>query len=287
MREKNFILQKRCLSSGWYPDTEEGVRLFIEALEADSGSGEQPAGPRERTSRLCVVPHAGWFFSGSLAWQGISSLAPAGTVIVLGGHLPPGDTLMVYDCDAFETPLGQLVTDRALLEKLMAGLPCRADLARDNTVEVQLPFIKYAFPQAKVVGLRVPPSRAASSLGHFLTGLCTEADIVVAASTDLTHYGPNYAFTPKGAGPAAESWVKEENDAPFLEALAAMDYARVLKQGHEGRAACSSGAAAAAAVCAAGLSLSGHISGYATSLEKHRSPSFVGYGVVLYGACCA
>jgi AmmeMemoRadiSam system protein B len=270
----NFILQKRCLPPGWYPETENGIRGFIASCPQ----------PGERTSRLCVVPHAGWFFSGELAWQGISSLKPAHSVIILGGHLPPGNTLCVYDCDAFETPLGNARADRDFLEQLASALPCKADFARDNTVEVQLPFVKYAFPQAKIAALRVPPSDIAAELGGFLCRACgqSESPPVIVASTDLTHYGPNYDFSPRGAGPQAEKWVREENDKPFLEALAALDYQQVLRRGRDGFAACSSGAAAAAAVCAAGLGLGGRVLRYATSLEKHRSSSFVGYGVVVY-----
>jgi AmmeMemoRadiSam system protein B len=192
---------------------------------------------------------------------------------------------MFYDCDAFETPLGNAETDRDFLANLTAHLPCGADAARDNTVEVQLPFVKSAFPHARVAGLRVPPSRSAADLGRFLAKLCAapgEKVPVIIASTDLTHYGPNYDFTPHGAGPRAAKWAREKNDMPFLEALAAMDYQEVLRRGHEEHAACSSGAAAAAAVCAAELGLSGRILRYASSLEKHNSSSFVGYGVVAF-----
>lgn len=270
----NFILQKRCLPAGWYPETEKDTRLFISSCPQ----------PPKRDSRLCVVPHAGWFFSGELAWQGIASLVPSPTVIILGGHLPEGNVLSVYDCDAFQTPLGNAETDRDFVKKLCAALPCKADSARDNTVEVQLPFVKYAFPQAKIAALRVPPSDIAAELGQFLRGLFRadgESPVII-ASTDLTHYGPNYDFSPQGSGTRAEKWAREENDMPFLEALAALDYQQVLKRGHDGCAACSSGAAAAAAVCAAGLGLRGRIAAYATSLEKHHSSSFVGYGLVLF-----
>jgi AmmeMemoRadiSam system protein B len=270
----NFVLHKRRLSAGWYPETEKDVLAFIDSC--------LPSG--ERNSRLCVIPHAGWFFSGDLAWQGISSLAPADTVIILGGHMAAGNTLSVYDCDAFETPLGNADADRNFIQKLFAALPCKADFAKDNTVEVHLPLIKYAFPQAKIAAMRVPPSGIAWELGRFLAEFCKEGEIppVIVASTDLTHYGPNYDFTPKGSGHEAESWAREENDKPFLEALAALDYRQILKRGRDGYAACSAGAAAAAAVCAAGLGLAGSVIRYSSSLEKHRSSSFVGYGLVVF-----
>ena len=271
----NFILQKRCLPLGWYPGTQKEIQAFINTCRP----------PAEGPARLCAVPHAGWFFSGELAWQGISSLAPAETVVVLGGHLPPGDSLLFCDCDAFETPLGNAETDRELLSALAGSLPCKPDRGSDNTIEVQLPFVKYAFPGAKVAALRVPPSDIAAELGHFLASRIREKEgrsLAIVASTDLTHYGPNYNFTPHGIGPAAEKWMREENDMPFLEALAALDYKEVLRRGNKDHAACSAGAAAAAAVCASDLGLRGRITGYATSSEKQASSSFVGYGVVCF-----
>ena len=275
MLKKNFILQTRGLPPGWYPHDCEETRAFIQACPQ----------PKERQAQACVVPHAGWFFSGELAWEGIASLASAQTVVILGGHLPPAGSLMFYDCDAFETPLGNVETDRDFLKNLSASLPCRPDGSRDNTVEVQLPFVKYAFPNAKVAGLRVPPSEIAVELGRFLAGLQKargENALVVIASTDLTHYGPNYEFTPRGTGPAAVKWAREENDMPFLDALLRMDHKEVLRRGSEDHAACSAGAAAAAAVCAAELGLKGRLEHYANSLEKHASSSFVGYGVVSF-----
>ena len=192
---------------------------------------------------------------------------------------------MMYDCDAFETPLGNTASDRDFLETLAARLPCEPDHAQDNTVEVLLPFVAYAFPQAKIAGLRVPPSEIAAQLGHLLAALSAEKgarSLAIVASTDLTHYGPQYNFTPRGTGPAAENWAREENDLPFLEALAAKDYTEILRRGQGGHAACCAGAAAAAAVCAADLGLTGRTALYATSRDKHAASSFVGYGVVVF-----
>ncbi|MDR2588947.1 MAG: AmmeMemoRadiSam system protein B [Spirochaetales bacterium] len=263
----------RNLPSGWYPETEEEILSSIASW--------LPA--REKKAKLCVVPHAGWFFSGALAWQGITALSPAKTLIVLGGHLSPHSPILASFCDAFETPLGPLETDTALLEEISSEIHLQPDTPGDNTTEIQLPLIKHAFPQAKALCLRVPPGSLALALGGLLARLAHEGrSLAVVASTDLTHYGPGYGFAPKGTGPSAEKWVKEENDAPFLAALAAGDYNEALRLGLAHKAACSAGAAAAAALCAGELQLRGRIAAYATSLDKHTASSFVGYGVVVY-----
>ena len=43
--------------------------------------------------------------------------------------------------------------------------------------------------------------------------------ILILGSTDLTHYGYNYGFTPKGTGEAAVEWVKNENDRKIVDLM--------------------------------------------------------------------
>ena len=269
-----MTIRKRMLSTGWYPDTAAEVRTAIAAWKT----------PDIKNGRAGMVPHAGWYFSGSLAWKVISSLAGADTVIIMGGHLSPGDRCRFCDCDAFATPLGLIPADRELIDLISREIPLRSDDSADNTVEIQLPLVKYAFPSCRAVGLRIPPSKTAVEMGHLLSRLVKEEklSLAVLGSTDLTHYGPNYGFHPRGFGPESVLWVERENDGPFLEAVVGMDPGKIIEFGLKKNAACSAGAAAAAAVFASDLVLEGRLMKYSTSLEKHSSTSFVGYGAVLF-----
>ncbi|MFP4310333.1 MAG: AmmeMemoRadiSam system protein B, partial [Desulfococcaceae bacterium] len=105
----------------------------------------------------------------------------------------------------------------------------------------------------------------------------------VIGSTDLTHYGANYGFHPKGDGREALEWVREENDPRFIRALTEMDAEGAIRQGLENHNACCAGAAAAAVVAARRLGASrGRSIAYATSHDKHPAESFVGYTGVLF-----
>jgi AmmeMemoRadiSam system protein B len=109
--------------------------------------------------------------------------------------------------------------------------------------------------------------------------------VAVIGSTDLTHYGPNYGFTPQGTGPAALAWVREHNDRRLLDNLLALQHERTLELARRERSACSAGAAVAAARFAELRgSHRGHLLEYATSHDLYPGSSFVGYAAIIFPA---
>ncbi|MDR0389028.1 MAG: AmmeMemoRadiSam system protein B, partial [Spirochaetaceae bacterium] len=147
-----MILRKRGLPEGWYPDSGEETRLFLD--EAAENIAENPP---SRGALACMVPHAGWYFSGFLSARGIYTLdTRAETVVVLGGHLPASHPVLYAEEDGAETPLGPLEMDGAFRAALREMLPGQSDTRADNTVEIQLPLVKYFFPRSKLLHLRLP-----------------------------------------------------------------------------------------------------------------------------------
>lgn len=271
-----MILRNRRLPPGWYPLGGQEIR---DSWTTWLGESFGKAG-----ARAAIAPHAGWNFSGSLAALAVASLAAAETIVVVGGHLPPGYSVVSATEDAYETPLGALVLDRELRDELGKIMPLAPDRTGDNTVEVLLPLVALAQPGAKVVWLRAPADNTALVLGRALAklGVSLGRNLVVLGSTDLTHYGPDYDFEPQGSGPEAEAWVRETSDAGFIRAALAGDGVAMLAAGMKG-AACSSGAAACAASFAwARECTEAKLLGYRTSLELRKAPSFVGYCAISY-----
>lgn len=281
-----MAVRRRCLPPGWYPGDAEGIR---EAL-AEWSLARAPAA----AAKAAVAPHAGWAYSGRLAYLAIASLEEAETVAVIGGHSPGYAPAVAAAEEGFETPLGTIDADlelraalaRILSERQGGRLALKGDDAPDNSVEIQLPLVQARFPKARLLWLRAPNGPKALALGEDLARAAREMGrkVVCLGSTDLTHYGPAYDFMPAGRGPEAARWVREVNDRGFIEALLAMDAEAVLERGEEDRSACSSGAAAAALVFAAASGAArAELLAYATSLERRQDESFVGYaGVAFY-----
>jgi len=107
--------------------------------------------------------------------------------------------------------------------------------------------------------------------------------IKVIGSTDMTHYGSNYGFSPAGTGKIAHDWVRNTNDSRAVKAMVAMDADAILHQGLTNHNLCCPGAAAAAAATAIAMGACRGIElDYATSYEKSPGDSFVGYSGILF-----
>ncbi|MDR1390498.1 MAG: AmmeMemoRadiSam system protein B [Treponema sp.] len=276
-------LRASTLPPGWYPRTKGEIAAFVDrALASD----------HPRPAVAAAAPHAGWYYSGALAARAVNALAQGEepeTVAVLGGHLPRGARALFFMEDAVETPLGALEIDRELRRPLLDALGGGDDRYADNTVEVLLPLVRYLFPRSKVLALRLPADRSSFEAGRSVYRAARDLgrSVRVLASTDLTHYGPNYGFSPRGSGRNALDWVTDVNDRRFIDAVTAGDYAGALHLAETEKSACSAGAvlgamgfaAAGRSVTNGGKSAPAELLAYANSAGNGEIPdSFVGYG---------
>ena len=278
--------RKRILPRGWYPYDEKGCKREMESyLE-----GWAPSQVPSSKGRGGIIPHAGWYFSGKLATRVFYSLKlknKAEVVVLYGGHLSSEDVPRIVTEEACETPLGDIEIHAGFVKNLMKSMEMRKEspTSGDNTIEIQLAMVKYFFPEAKLVGIRSPPSRKAEILGKEVAEIAKNEGISILAigSTDLTHYGPNYGFLSKGVGPASVEWVKKENDKGFIDRALRMDAEGLLKHALENDSACSAGAAVSAmATCKALGSEKGVLLDYYTSYDMMPDDSFVGYAGIVY-----
>jgi hypothetical protein len=239
-----------------------------------------------------IVPHAGWYFSGSIACRVIASLRSdekIDTVVLFGAHMHRQSEPFILGHGAVETPFGEIEVDTELVDRICAGISIRkrppSKFPDENTLELQNPFIRYFFPKAKIVIMGVAPSFFASVIG---AAAVTEAGqlsrkIRVIGSTDMTHYGPDFGLTSQGSGEKAVDWVKNKNDRTAIEAMKRMAEEEIISEGLTHQNMCCPGAASAtvAAVKKMGAVRALELD-YATSFEKSASPSFVGYAGILY-----
>ncbi len=284
------MIRPAYLAGQWYPGDEASCRGAL-----DEHAAWQPA--VEGDWRALIAPHAGWFYSGNAMGLGYQSLLKAQSapelVVIFGSHRGSEGPNTIYRGEGWQTPLGDALIDREVVAALDADLSLLeeppAPLRPDNAVEVHMPFIRHAFPGAKVVMLGVEASPFGITLGERVGDVCRKLarDTVFIGSTDLTHYGPNYGFSPHGTGEVAEAWVRDENDRGFLDALVAHDWPGAVDHALTQSSACCPGAAVAA--LAARQSFEPPPEGQAPRPVSHylssdvsSSPSFVGYGSLTY-----
>ena len=283
-----MILREPCLPPGWYPRNRVEISKFLEPYKNGASSpGENLSG----FSAAAMAPHAGWYYSGQTAAFAVSSLErEAETVAVIGGHLPRGMPVLLAAEEGVKTPFGAMSIDQELREKFKKQIETAPDRYKDNTVEVLLPMVHYFFPKADLLWLRFPAELSSFEAGKILaeTSQNLGRRIAVLASTDLTHYGVNYGFSPRGRGKPALDWVKEVNDADFIAAVLEGDPSLVLKQAEENSSACSAGAVLGALGFTAAMGETPRrLLDYRTSAdadgEGEIPDSFVGYAAVAFG----
>jgi len=252
-----------------------------------------------------VVPHAGWICSGAIAGLSIAAIAavrPDVEVVVVFGavHTPaPLATAALDSHAAWREPAASCGVAWELRQALAGDgrLFAVNDFfhQREHAVEVVLPLIQAAWPMARVLPVEVPVTLDAMRIGTATARAAQAAGIrpIYLASSDLTHYGPNYQFAPAGVGPTGINWAME-NDRRLLELVTNMRAEQIVPEAAARRSACGPGAIAAMlAACmehgAKHARLLKHTNSFqvlqsvATPFAKPSPDNSVGYAAVVVG----
>lgn len=174
----------------WYPGTAAALTLEVDRyLQAapEWTDGE---------IRAVIAPHAGLMFSGPIGAHAYKAAsAHRFDTIVLAGpsHYVAFDGVSIYPQGAFATPLGDAEIDSTLAEALMASAvirPLPAAHAREHSLEMQLPFVRRLFPDARIVPLVMgfQSRETITALASAIAQACTSERILIVASTDLSHF---------------------------------------------------------------------------------------------------
>jgi len=145
-----------------------------------------------------IVPHAGYIYSGQIAADAYNQVKQNkyDLIVVLGtNHTTAGFSgISVFPNGAFATPIGNMKIDSEAAEELLKlDSDVNTNLtvhSKEHSVEVQIPFIKYLFPQAKILPIIVgePNIEICTRFGKALASVIKNKKTLIVASSDLSHY---------------------------------------------------------------------------------------------------
>ena len=196
-------VRKAAVAGAFYPsDAGNLLRLIDSCYTHPLGPGRPPPADRgDAQTVACVVPHAGYEYSGPVAAHSyfhISSLPdPELIVIVAPNHYGVGSGVSSCKGGEWETPLGRMKVDG----EAARGLAEACDIVDfdpeshriEHSLEVQLPFLQ------RIYGSRVPfvplsisfqDARTTGSLASGISTVLKGRKGVLIASSDFTHYEP-------------------------------------------------------------------------------------------------
>ena len=186
------MMRRAAVAGTWYPGEPHALRATVEELLA-------AAGPSRLDGRVValVSPHAGLRYSGRVAACAYAALRerPPRTVILVGpSHRAWFEGCRLIAEGAFETPLGPAVIDEATAARMLLAHPVLSEDARphrdEHSLEMQLPFVQVVAPEARIVPVLMGAQTAKTmdALATALVAARPDGDVVLVASSDLSHY---------------------------------------------------------------------------------------------------
>ncbi len=148
----------------------------------------------------CVVPHAGYMYSGHVAGAVYGTLRlPSLFLILCPNHTGRGHPLALCSSGEWLTPLGPAAVDTELGSLLKRECPLLVEDSEAHTaehaLEVQLPFLQRRAPGFRFVPVAVGVDDFATleELGRGLGRAAARAGrpLLLVASSDMNHYEPD------------------------------------------------------------------------------------------------
>ncbi len=188
----------------FYEGTAKTLREQIESCFLHKlGPGKIPrvseTGPRQIVGLVC--PHAGYMYSGPIAAHSYYKLALDGkpdAVVLLGpNHTGYGSGLAVMNEGSWYTPFGNVEIDSELANMItreaeIIDVDETAHIA-EHSMEVQLPFLQYLYgSKFKIVPIcfLMQDLSSAGEVGQAIAKAVADKNVVIIASSDMTHYEP-------------------------------------------------------------------------------------------------
>jgi hypothetical protein len=284
---EDMALREAEKAGSWYTSNSEALADELESYLVKGRKEFYSLG-----ANAIIVPHAGLTFSGpvaGLAYAAMEGFNPE-TIIVFGAvHTMYLDSPVVWAKGAWQTPLGDVEVDEELASLLLESETFdegEQPHYGDNAIELQMPFIKHCFPEAKVVPIATPPAEDIEKAGSELADITKNYSkkITVVGSTDFTHYGRAFGITPAGFGQPALDWAKE-NDMELINHILNFECEKIVPTASQNHSACGAGAIAATTMYAKSTGLTAKLLQYTNSHEimpEGEAQHFVGYASIAF-----
>jgi MEMO1 family protein len=206
------VVRLPAVAGRFYPSNADELRAAIRQYtkpEADRAPARVKA---------CLVPHAGYMYSGHVAGAVFARIVVPRRILLLGvRHFPRGEALAILSSGAWRTPLGDAPVDESLASALRTACPLLREDAvahgSEHSLEVQLPFLQMLTPEFSFVPVALGTVRfeELAEVGRAIARVLkpTKDEVLLLTTSDLNHY--------------EDDVVTRAKDAKAIEQLLAVD----------------------------------------------------------------
>ena len=190
------IVRRPAVAGRFYPAKPEAlIREVDEYLGPDADSA-----PKIEPAIGCVVPHAGYMYSGRVAGAVYRRLPTRSRYVILcPNHTGEGSPIAIMSQGEWLTPLGAVPIDAQMAATVRQNFPYVTEDARahagEHSLEVQLPFLQRRTGNFTFlpIAIGVGDYGTLEAFGHSLGEAVKQADdpVMIIASSDMNHYEPD------------------------------------------------------------------------------------------------
>jgi AmmeMemoRadiSam system protein B len=211
------MIRQPVVAGMFYPGSASSLSMQLDSFLREDVVKEDVLG--------VISPHAGYMYSGQVAGAAISRVALKDTFVIIGpNHTGLGEPFSVIVEGIWRTPLGDVVIDSVLAERILEASQNLQDDAiahmEEHSIEVQLPFLQYLKPDIKIVPIVLARGSGVEykEIGHAVAEAINSVGrgVVVMASSDMNHYEPQH--------------IAEEKDNKAIEAILRLDEDELLQR---------------------------------------------------------
>lgn len=151
--------------------------------------------PNKIRAKAIIVPHAGYIYSGQVAGEVYSSVEIPDIIILLGpNHTGAGVPVSVMNSGEWRTPLGDVKINEPLANEILKNTKAAEKdtkaHSREHSLEVQLPFLQFLKKSFSFVPITFGEYdlKKLDAVADAIAKAQKGKDVLIVASTDLTHY---------------------------------------------------------------------------------------------------
>lgn len=192
---------------GFYPGNKKELETFVKKLLNQK--------VEKIEAIAAIVPHAGYIYSGKTAGKVYSSISTDNKkfLIVCPNHTGFGNKIAL-STQNWLTPLGEVKINKEFVDKIPVDENAHL---YEHSLEVQLPFLQVLFKNFELIPLCL--SHLEFNELKNLSKILARKDIFYIASSDFTHFGPNYGYLPFNFSPERNVEKVKEIDMKVIELI--------------------------------------------------------------------
>lgn len=187
---EHFIRQPAAAGQ-FYPSSEKALKKQINEFVKENVT--------KHDAIACILPHAGYIYSGRVAVETVSGINIRNNIVLLGpNHTGCGKKFSIMCQGSWQTPLGNIKINAELAKKILQVSDILEDdrLAhlQEHSLEVELPILQYFKNDFNIVPITIlsNETNVLIKLGIDIANAIQNANLsnttMIIASSDMTHY---------------------------------------------------------------------------------------------------